>query len=623
VRSFAGEGAPTGGGADPAALERVILEKTEGNPLFMEEIVLDLFEDGTLARNGEVKLTRPLTSLRIPPTVQGIIASRIDRLRMNEKDLLQSAAVIGSEFTLGVARAVTGKSDDELNGILNNLQLAEFIYEQPATSDVEYTFKHALTHDVAYNSLLTERRKLLHQRTAQAIEEVFGGRLEDHLSELAHHFDRSDNVPKAVEYLGRTGLRVAQQLAHSEAIGYFTRALELLQKLPDGTERDHQELDLQMALSWSLLAARGYEPSPERKSALSRSRELSEQLGDKLKLMEALLALAQFQINRGDLEHAKELAERVINIAEKAEAPVMLAGAHFVLGLVRFASGQFLVAREHLERAVELFGPPRSYGSYLSAFSRIAFSFLSATLVIVGYPSTALSRRDELLTAARLSSDPAATANALASDLLRHLLLRDPGMVAERADELLSIAHEHGIPFFLTLGTFCRGWAMSGAGRSLEGLAEMRRGILDSSVARLSATAFLLLVTLAETCGKNGNTEEGLDLVTKGLMTAEQTGLRGHEAELHRLRGELLMIKAPGNVIGAERCLRTAIDVACSQGARLFQLRATVSLARLMANQDCRDETRRMLAEIYNWFTEGFDLPDLREAKALLDELNC
>jgi predicted ATPase len=194
-------------------------------------------------------------------------------------------------------------------------------------------------------------------------------------------------------------------------------------------------------------------------------------------------------------------------------------------------------------------------------------------------------------------------------------------MVAERADELLSIAQEHGIPFFLTIATFCRGWAMCGAGRSLEGLAEMRRGLLDSSVAPVSATAFLLLVTLADTCGKNGNTEEGLDLVTKGLMTAEQTGLRGNEAELQRLRGELLLIKDPCNVIDAERCLRKAIDVARQQSARLFELRATVRVARLLRNTNRWAEAHNILAKIYNWFTEGFDLPDLKEAKALLDEL--
>jgi predicted ATPase/class 3 adenylate cyclase len=247
-----------GSDATLVPLKRLIAEKTEGNPLFMEEICLGLFEDGTLARNGGVKLAKPLASLRIPPTVQGIIASRIDRLSADEKILLQAVAVIGSEFKLSVARSVSGKSDDGLNRILNDLQLAEFIYEQPVAGDVEYTFKHALTHDVTYNSLLSNRRKLLHERTGQAIEELYVERLDDHLDELAHHFNHSGNARKAVEYLGRAGERTAKHGAHSEAVGYFMKALELLQQLPYGTARDRRELDLQMALSCSAFVAKGH-----------------------------------------------------------------------------------------------------------------------------------------------------------------------------------------------------------------------------------------------------------------------------------------------------------------------------------------------------------------------------
>ena len=210
-----------------APLKRLIAEKTEGNPLFTEEIVLSLFEDGTLARNGEVKLAKPLASLRIPPTVQGIIASRIDRLPADEKELLQTLAVTGTNFSLSVVRALSGKSDDELNRMLNDLQLAEFIYEQPAAGDIEYTFKHALTHDVAYKSVLTERRRLLHERTAQTIEHLFAERLEDYLTELAYHFDNSGDAAKAVEYLGRSGQRAAEHGAHSEAIGCFTQGARI------------------------------------------------------------------------------------------------------------------------------------------------------------------------------------------------------------------------------------------------------------------------------------------------------------------------------------------------------------------------------------------------------------
>jgi len=623
---------------DLVPLKRLIAEKTEGNPLFMEEIVLSLFEDGMLARNGEVKLALPLASLRIPPTVQGILDSRIDRLPADQKDLLQTAAVIGTEFHLSVARAVSGKSDDDLNRMLNDLQLAEFIYEQPATGDVEYTFKHALTHDVAYKSLLTERRRLLHERAAQAVEQLFAGRLEDHLTELAHHFDLGGNMPKAVTYLGCSGFRGAEQGAHSEAIGYFTRALELLQRLPDGAARDSQELELQMGLSWSLFVAspgraqlRDYlVGAPDRESALVRARELCEQLGDDAKLMEALLALAHFRIGQRDFEVGRELARTVLAMAEQAKASAMLAGADFLLGLVDFNTGRFPAAREHFEHAIELFGdtPVHNYGAY---FAQSAPTVLVGVLIRLGYPSTALSTGHELLAAARRSSDPNSIALVLLRNASHHLMLRDTRMASERADEMLSIATEHGIAFGMIAATFVRGWATAAAGGAEQGIAEMRRSLSDPFAAGAAyarghsaggGMTTTWLVALAETCGKNGHAEEGLDLVAQGLAGGEQTGQRLAEAELYRLRGELLMIKDPGNVVESERSLRTAIDVARQQGARLFELRATVSLARLLRDTNRRGEASTMLATIYNWFTEGFDTADLRDAKALLDELS-
>jgi predicted ATPase len=225
-----------------------------------------------------------------------------------------------------------------------------------------------------------------------------------------------------------------------------------------------------------------------------------------------------------------------------------------------------------------------------------------------------------LLAAVRRCSDPYSVAIALYNDGMHHVVLRDTRRVAERADELLSISTEHGMAFNLIAATFFRGWAMAAAARGEEGIAEMRRSISHPLVAQASSTP-LMLVALAETCGKTGRAEEGIDFVARGLATAEQTGLRVAEAELHRVKGELLIIKDPRNPAEAERCLRTAIDVARWQGARLFELRATVSLARLLKQRGETVEARQMLADIYGGFTEGFELPDLMRAKALLKEL--
>ena len=279
-----------GSDASLGPLKRLIAEKTEGNPLFMEEIVLGLLEDGALVRNGGVKLSRPLASLRIPPTVQGILASRIDRLPADEKELLQTAAVIGMDFQLGVARALGGQPDDELNRMLTDLQLAEFIYEQPGAGDIEYTFKHALTQEVAYNSVLMERRRLLHERAGEVIETLFAQRLDDHLNELARHYSRSPNTAKAVRYLHLAGQQAARRSAYAEALGHFTSGLELLKSLPDDPEHARCELDLQLALAESLRWTKGI-GSEETGSALIRARELCGQVGENTRLFAVLQGL--------------------------------------------------------------------------------------------------------------------------------------------------------------------------------------------------------------------------------------------------------------------------------------------------------------------------------------------
>jgi tetratricopeptide (TPR) repeat protein len=406
-------------------------------------------------------------------------------------------------------------------------------------------------------------------------------------------------------------------VAHSEAIGYFTKALELLRRLPAGAGRDSQELDLQMALSWSSFVARGPR-APQRESTLVRARELCEQLGENSKLMEVLLALAHTRIWR-DIGLGRELAEKVLAMVQQAKAQAMLAGAHSVLGLALFNAGQFPAAREHLDRAVDLFGagPYRNHGVF---FAQNAPNMLVDTLIILGYPLAALGKGEELLTAARRSSDPYSVAMALFFDGIRHVELRDTRTVAERADELLSITTEHGMAFYSTAATFFQGWAVAADGRAEAGIAKMRRSISDPMLAE-ALPSTLMLGALAETCGTNGRAEEGLDLVVKGLATAEQTGLKTQEAELHRIKGELLMIQDLGKVAEAERCLRTAIDTAHRQGARLFELRATVSLARLLKQQGETVDARQILVEIYGWFTEGFDTADFKDAKALLDEL--
>src|SRR5712692_2222859 len=399
-----------GEGVELAPLKRLIIERTEGNPFFIEEMVQALFDQGAIVRNGEVKVTRSLSQLRLPPTVQGVLASRIDRLPSEHKELIQTLAVMGRESPLALISRVTSQSDAELEPRLSALQAGEFIYEQPAAAGVQYTFKHALTQEVAYNSLLIERRKLLHERAATTIQSLHADRLDDHLGELAHHYSCGANTRKAVHFLGRAGRQAAARSAYSEALAFLTKGLELLKELPDDAARAHEEFDLQMALSWLSFVMMA---SAERETAVLRARELAEKLGDKAKLTDALVALSNVMLNFATAAAVREVAEQALALAEHGDDAGLLAAAHMQLGAVLFYSGEFAASREHNERSSELFGPGPYRKFWEAGRARWSATILILISVILGYPDTPRKLSEDMLAAPRRSSDPAFIAHAL------------------------------------------------------------------------------------------------------------------------------------------------------------------------------------------------------------------
>ncbi len=298
-------------------LKHLIIEKSEGTPFFMEETIQALFEDGTLSRNGYTKITRPLSKLRIPATVQAILASRIDRLPPAEKELLQTLAVIGNEFSLTLARHVVGMSEDKLIPMLSSLQEREFIFEQLAGGDIEYIFKHALTHDVAYNSILTERRKILHERIAAAIDALWHDHLDDHVAELAHHYGSSGNAESAVEYLTLAAKQAAKRAAYGEALGLTRSALEKLSELPRGERRDRSDLRLQASLCNCIQLTKDY-AARELAAPLERWRELAAKLSDNRELFGVTAVARAFHCNRRELSRSRELALELARMAEGA-----------------------------------------------------------------------------------------------------------------------------------------------------------------------------------------------------------------------------------------------------------------------------------------------------------------
>jgi class 3 adenylate cyclase len=328
-----------GDGSGLQSLKYLLLEKTEGNPFFMEEIVQTLTEEKVLVgERGNYRLEKAPTELHISPTVQGVLTARVDRLGAEEKELLQTLAVVGKEFSVSLLGKVVKQPEEELFQLLSHLQGGEFIYEQQAFPEVEYTFKHALTQEVVYSSVLTDRRRELHERTAQAIEEVFSNRLEEHCVELAHHYSRSGNVEKAVEYLRLAGQQAVQRSANAEAVRHFTSALELLETLADNSERPQQELALQIALGASLAATKGHGDAQVERVYI-RARELCRQVGETPQLFPVLFGLWRFYNFRSELQTARELAEELLDLARKIQDPVFLQQAHQVLGGALFYQG--------------------------------------------------------------------------------------------------------------------------------------------------------------------------------------------------------------------------------------------------------------------------------------------
>ncbi|MGT2460346.1 AAA family ATPase (plasmid) [Cupriavidus basilensis] len=620
-----------GDAAGLAPLEHLILEQTEGNPFFTEEVVQELVEGQVLrGERGRYRLEQIPRTLHIPTTVQGVLAARIDRLQPAEKALLQTLAVIGKVFPWSLLVRVVEQPEDITKSLLTRLQAGEFIYEQPAFPEVEYSFKHALTQEVAYGSLLSERRRALHERTAQAIEALFGAQLEEHCSELAHHFSRSGNAPKAVEYLHCAGRQAVQRSANAEAVAHLTTALDLLKTLPDGPERARQELALQITVGPALMATHGL-AAPEVEATYTRALTLCRQLGETIELFPALLGLRTFYTVHGELRTARELGEQLVALAQEAQDPALLVQAHRALGVSLLALGELEPARAQLEQTLALYDPGQHYSPaffYGLDPGVLGLALVAVDLWLLGYPEQALARSQAALALAQTLSHPPASAIALIYATELHLLRREAPQTRELADATLALATEHGFPFWLTWGTILSGWALTEQGRTAEGIEKMQQGLSAYRAigAGIWQTHFLAL--LAEAYAREGQAEAGLKTLAEALAVVERTQERVYEAELHRLKGELTLLQPgceearAGDQDEAEACFLQAIAIARRQGAKSLELRAAMALSRLWRQQGKTAEALQMLAESYGWFTEGFDTADLQEVRALLAELH-
>jgi class 3 adenylate cyclase/tetratricopeptide (TPR) repeat protein len=600
-------------------IKRLIFEKTEGNPFYIEEIFEMLLGEGALVRNGGIKLAKPLAELKIPPTVRDILASRIDRLPREEKELLQILAVAGKEFPLSIAQEVSKKPDDELNSMLSDLQLAEFIYEQPSTGDVEFTFKHALTQEVAYSSILSDRRRGLHDRIGAAIETVFADRLDESSSEIARHYRRSGNAPKAIEYLQRAGLRACRRSVHAEAVAHYNAALELIQSLPKSRERDELELLLQTGLALPLGSLRGW-GSVEYERVCERRRLLAEEVGDTSELCRVIFGLAAIASARAEFRKAEELALAGLERAERAGDRELLIEAYHMLMAPTLFQGKFARCQK-LGDELEALYDADSARSYVLTYGDdpvvCAIGYEAYAQWSMGYPDRALQTIRKIEAIARELKHPFSEAvYFIRAFLVLDALGRD-GEASALFDRMASLCEEKGFAEMGAVATAGQAENLVRKGEDSLGIELLRTHVAASRALNHTSLTFVL-IRLAKACGDHGQTESAFEYVNDALDRIAKTGGRAFEAEAWRLKGE--MLHKLSRYDEANQCFQDALRVAREQEAKSFELRATTSLARLLRETNRRDEARAMLSQIYNWFTEGFDTADLKDAKALLDE---
>jgi predicted ATPase/DNA-binding SARP family transcriptional activator/predicted negative regulator of RcsB-dependent stress response len=614
--------------------------QTRGHPLFTIELLRGLQERRDLLQDPEGRWVEGTTLdwNTLPARVEAVIAERIGRLPHPLQGALRVASVEGEVFTAEVVARVRAIDKREVLGQLSGeLDRRHRLVRAHGISQVDgqrlsrYRFRHILFQTYLYNTLDEVERAYLHEVVGDTLEALY----EDHTEgmgaisgQLARHFEEAGITEKAIHYLRQAGERAVRLSAFQEGIAHLSRGLALLKVLPDPIgeeqrlERAQQELALQLALGIAWVGRQAYGPQGEH--AYTRARELSQQLGETSRLCLVLGRLSIFHYMRAEYQAARELAEEALRLAQGAKDPLHIALGHRYLGCILFGLGEYVAARAHLERMTSFYDPEQHHGTLVSLrgsdAGTSAMAYHACCLWCLGYPDQALKQSQEVVALARQFGHPFSLADVLwYGGCLVNKMLGDMRALKEYAEELMRLAKEK-TPAWSGAGILCRGEALVMLGQAQEGLAQMRDGLAREQSSGIRCYLPVGLSFLAEGQARAGRMEQGLSTLAEALTLVEETDERHWEAELYRARGELLL--AQGNETEAETSFHRAIEVARRQQAKSWELRATVSLARLWQKQGRQEEARQRLADIYNWFTEGFDTPDLIEAKKLLDDLS-
>jgi predicted ATPase len=606
-------------------LKALLVHRTEGTPFFLEESVRTLVETKVLLGDrGSYRLLKSVDAIEVPATVKALLAARIDRLNAEEKAVLQAAAVVGTDVPFEVLQAIADIAPDQLRRCLARLQAAEFLYEIKIFPDLEYTFKHALTHEVAYGSLVGDRRRALHARIVEAIERLYADRLDEQIDRLAHHAVRSEVPGKAVPYLYEAGTRAVQRSANGEAVTHLRQGLDLASKLPPDRAKMRHELRLLLALGPALQQVQGF-GAAEVETTYTRARELCEQVGEPVELFQTLWGLWLYTVGgKARFSEGPRIAQELLDLAERQGDPALLLEARHALSPTTLWVGEPAAARQHAEQGMALYDQERHrslaflYGGHDPGVCCHMHSALA--LWMLGYPRAALDRGRRGVTLAKDLAHPMTIANALPFLGAVQQLRGEVEEVQELADSTMELSAKHGLPQWLAIGRMLSEWVRAERGH---GVAQLQSVVDDyQSKGKFDFWKSYFLTLLAAALLKHGAIEDGLRTVRDALNGADQTGAQIYNAEFHRLRGELLLARDPADASQAEASFNRALVIARSQNAKSWELRAALSLGRLWQRQGKRDEVAQLLNGIHNWFTEGFDTADLRDARTFLDELS-
>jgi class 3 adenylate cyclase/predicted ATPase len=613
----------TGGKALPAEITGHIIDRTDGVPLFLEELTKAVVESGMLTDAGDhYTAAGPVTQLAIPASLLASLLARLDRLAP-AREVAQIGAALGRQFSHELIAAVASMPEPRLDDALAQLVGAELIYRRGTPPDAEYTFKHALVQDAAYGTLLRSRRQQFHARIAGTLEGRFPEIAAAQPALLARHCEEAGLAEKAIAYWLAAGRQALARSAAPEAATLLRRGLALVPALPDGESRQERELDLQIALGRALIANRGW-GAPGLDAVHSRARELALSLNQPRALLFSLWGQITEHWARADLKGARRLAAELKELGDAGGDVLTQVLGCDAVGWTHLSLGELTAARPCLEKALAVYDPADapSFSELMSYDPRVELRLHSSFLLAcLGHLDQALFQRDAALGEAGRLSHPSTLAHALTCAWWIGWFLRlPPESLLPSADQTLALAGAHRLLFFRVMALAWRGWCLAALGRAEEGMPLATAGVADWGELGLIIWRPLALTLLGDACRMAGRCEAALEHLVEARRVAEATEERWFQAETLRLSGDVLL--ATGDAAAAEASYREAIAIAQRQSAKLWEMRSTMSLARLWRDQGKRSEARDLVAPVYGWFTEGFATPVLQEAKALLDEVS-